>query len=105
MHGLRGDFSVLRILHDLFLLSASKSVIRLIHSTQTGTEYLVSVCNRIPSQVIPSLSDNGAEGHEGSIEEDELDVSNLKRAFYCRFIRPNCTRPQQSTMHKPQTLQ
>lgn len=96
---MHGDCSVLCM--TLFFLSSSKSVMRLIHSVQTGTEYLVSVCDRIPSQVIPSLSDNEAEVQEGSIEEDELDVSNLKRAFHCRFIRPNSTRPQQFTMHKP----
>lgn len=100
MHACMGDLFI--ALHDLFLLLSSKPVIRLIHSVQTGIEYLVNVCDRIPSQVIPSFSDNEAElGQEGSIEEDELDVSNLKTAFHCRFIRPNITRPQQFTMHKP----
>lgn len=56
-------------------------VIRLIHSVQTGTEYLVSVCDRVPSQVNPSFSGNEAEVQDGSIEEDELDVSNLKRGI------------------------
>lgn len=103
MHDLRSDCSVLCMTYFSFL--HLKSIIRLIHSAQTGSEYLVSVCNQIPSQVIPSLSDNEAEVHEDSIEEDELDVSKLRRAFHCRFIRPDSTRPEQSTMHKPQTLQ
>jgi len=47
---------------------------------ETGTEYLVSVCDRIPSQVIPSLSDNEAEVQEGSIEEDELDAAAVHHA-------------------------
>lgn len=71
-----------RALHDLLILLLSpKAVIRLIHSVQTGIEYLVSVCDPISSQIIPSLSDGEAELQEGSIEEDELDVSNLKRGI------------------------
>lgn len=94
-----------RALHDLFLLPASKSVVRLTHFKQTGTEYLASVRTQIPSQVIPLLSDYETEASEGWAEEDELDVSASKRAFQCRFIALNSTRQQQSTMQKPQTLQ
>lgn len=93
-----------RALHDLFLLPASKSAVWLTHSTQTGTEYLASVRTQIPSHVIPSLSDYEAEANEGSAEEDELDVSTSERAFQCRFIPPNSTRQQQSTMQTPQNL-
>lgn len=70
-----------RALHDLFLLPASKSVVRLTHFKQTGTEYLASVRTQIPSQVIPLLSDYETEASEGWAEEDELDVSASKRAF------------------------